>query len=97
MCELPLVCELSANRRLHHADGPALTYADGFAQYAWDGVLVERRIIEQPKSITVEQIEAEINAEIRRVMMAAVARNVMRAATSSGLSIPGVDGGGAKK
>jgi hypothetical protein len=69
LCEKPLVCRLNQMRRLHCADGPALTYSDGFAQYVWNGVVVPRQIIESPQSITVQQIEDETNAEIRRVML----------------------------
>jgi hypothetical protein len=35
----------------------------------WHGVRVTRQIIEFPDSIKVEQIEAEENAEVRRVMI----------------------------
>lgn len=55
--------------RLHAADGPALAYSDGFAIHAWHGVRVPARIIETPDTITSEEITAEPNAEVRRVML----------------------------
>lgn len=60
---------LDAAERLHNPSGPALEYGDGLAVYAWHGVCVEPRIITDPGSITVEEIEREGNAEIRRVMI----------------------------
>lgn len=69
VCEKPTAFHITQLRRLHNADGPALAYADGFAEYAWQGVLVPKFIIEDPKSITVELIESNQNVEIRRVML----------------------------
>jgi hypothetical protein len=55
--------------RLHNLRGPALEYPDGFAIYAAHGVRLSPDIILDPSSITVARIEAEKNAEIRRVMI----------------------------
>jgi len=55
--------------RIHCENGPAIAYPDGWAMYAIHGVRVPWDIIEQPDSITVERIDAEQNAEVRRVMM----------------------------
>jgi hypothetical protein len=53
--------------RLHCADGPAMSFADGFAVYAWHGVLIpERYYTEEP---TAQKILAEQNAEVRRALM----------------------------
>jgi hypothetical protein len=60
------VVKIDGAGRLHCQDGPAVAYADGYGLWAWNGVRVEREVIEQP--ITVEQIENEKNAEVRRVM-----------------------------
>jgi hypothetical protein len=58
--------------RLHSADGPAIAYQDGWGVYAIHGVRIpfeQRHIVERPEAITVEEIEAEENTEIRRVMI----------------------------
>ena len=55
--------------RLHAETGPSIKYRDGWALHHWHGVFVEPWIIEQPALITVEKIESEGNAEIRRVMV----------------------------
>ncbi len=55
--------------RLHREDGPAVAYPDGFKIYAVHGVRLPEDVIETPASITVERIERETNAEVRRVMI----------------------------
>ena len=54
--------------RLHGERGPALRFPDGTAIWADHGVEVPSDIITDPDSITVERIDAETNAEVRRVM-----------------------------
>lgn len=54
---------------MHNELGPALLFPDGYAAYAWHGVHVGESIIEAPQEITVETIESEWNAEVRRVML----------------------------
>jgi hypothetical protein len=44
-------------------------YPDGWSIYAWHGVRVPSFVIEQPETITVDQITKEENAEVRRVMV----------------------------
>lgn len=56
-------------RRLHSADGPVIKFADGFAEYAWQGVFVPRHVIESPEQITVEEIDKSLNVEVRRVLI----------------------------
>lgn len=55
--------------RLHCEDGPAVRYADGESAYFWRGLEVEKRIIMDPESITKKEIDAQNNAEMRRVLM----------------------------
>jgi hypothetical protein len=55
--------------RLHSLDGPAIQYRDGWGLWAVNGVRVARYIVEAPEEITVEKIEVETNAEVRRVMV----------------------------
>ncbi|WP_093257971.1 DUF6745 domain-containing protein [Thermostaphylospora chromogena] len=49
--------------RLHHADGPAVRYADGWDVHAWHGTSVPSWVIDDP---SVERIAREENVEIRR-------------------------------
>jgi len=56
-----------ATGRPHCADGPALKCADGFTLYAWKGMRTPEKVIKG--DFTVKEIDAERNAEIRRVMI----------------------------
>jgi hypothetical protein len=55
--------------RLHNESGPAVRYPDGWSIYAIHAVRVPQRVVEEPETITVEQIRGERNAEVRRVMI----------------------------
>jgi len=55
--------------RLHCGTGPALVYADGWAEYFWHGVRVPKSVITQPKRITVKRIMKEANTGIRQAMI----------------------------
>ena len=55
--------------RLHHESGMAVRYRDGWGLHVWHGVRVPALVIEHPEQITVAMIEAEANAEVRRVMV----------------------------
>ncbi|SEG76924.1 hypothetical protein SAMN05444920_104431 [Nonomuraea solani] len=49
--------------RLHHADGPALRYGDGWDLYAWHGTQVPPWVLEDP---AIDRIANEPNVEVRR-------------------------------
>ena len=68
VCDRPKVVSLDDRKRLHREDGPAVEYRDGWGCYVWHGVRVPANVIEHPELITIAQIEAEDNAEVRRVM-----------------------------
>ena len=55
--------------RLHSTSAMAANYTDGWGVYAIHGVTVPQYVVESPIDITPEKIEAEPNAEIRRVMV----------------------------
>ena len=65
----PEKTSVNAQGRLHSLDGPAIQYRDGWGLWAVNGVRVARYIVEAPEEITVEKIEVETNAEVRRVMV----------------------------
>lgn len=55
--------------RLDRADGPALSYADGFALHAWRGMPVPAEFLAGLADVSVERIRTEENAELRRVLL----------------------------
>lgn len=55
--------------RLHSLSGPACAWPDGWSIYAVHGVCVPRHVVEQPAKLSVMEIDAERNAEVRRVMI----------------------------
>jgi hypothetical protein len=69
MCERPAVQLVDAQGRLHCETGPALLCRDGWPVHAVHGVRVPGWVIEKKEEITFAKIEAETNAEVRRVMM----------------------------
>ncbi len=69
VCKQPLRVETNDEGRLHSVDGPAIPYADGYCIYSINGVTVSERTVVTPEEITVEEIESEINLEVRRVML----------------------------
>jgi hypothetical protein len=58
-----------SSHRLHREDGPAVRFADGWSMWAIHGVRVTEQIVMAPETLTVEQIDAEQNAEVKRVML----------------------------
>jgi hypothetical protein len=69
MTERPLGLHLDGQGRLHRPDGPALTYPDGFALHAWHGLRVPAWLIAQLPRLRMQDIQAQANAELRRVML----------------------------
>ena len=63
------VLERNEQGRLHCVSGPAVAYPDGWSIYAVNGVRVPELVVMRPYEITVAMIEAEANAEVRRVMI----------------------------
>jgi hypothetical protein len=55
--------------RLHCEFDKAIKYRDGWGVYSWHGVTVPEKLIMTPELITVAEIEAEQNAEIKRIMI----------------------------
>lgn len=55
--------------RPHAADGPAVVWPDGTEAFAWHGLPVDRRLVTEPDTITLSEIDAERNVELRRVLV----------------------------
>ncbi|MBW8484860.1 DUF6745 domain-containing protein [Actinomadura parmotrematis] len=55
--------------RLHNGAGPALAYPDGFALHAWRGMPIPADFVASLGGLTTARIDAEGNAELRRVML----------------------------
>ena len=56
------------SHRLHNDSGAAILW-DGWGVWAIYGVRVPRRIVEAPQTITLDEINAQTNAEVQRVMI----------------------------
>lgn len=69
LTERPNVIKRDNRGRLHNETGMAVGYPDGWGLYAWNGILVPEDVIVLQEPITFERIEAETNAEIRRVLI----------------------------
>jgi hypothetical protein len=65
----PVRLLVDAQSRPHSDDGPFCAWRDGTALWAWHGVRVPPQVILAPQTLTAEQIAAEPNQEVRRVMI----------------------------
>ncbi len=52
---------------LHNQDGPAMSFRDGYQVFSINGVSVPANLLRE--SISIEQIDAQQNVEIRRIMI----------------------------
>lgn len=68
-CRRPLSCSLDGSDRVHNEDGPAMVWRDGYEVYAWKGINVDKHLIMNKRTLTIAEILAEPNAEIRRTMV----------------------------
>lgn len=57
------------DNRPHCEEGPSHLWRDGWSLWHWHGVAVTEQIIMHPETITAAQVQAEENAEARRVMV----------------------------
>jgi hypothetical protein len=69
LTDRPSVIARDHEGELHRTDGPALAYRDGYGLWAIHGVRVKQQIVEAPETLKPEEILAEPNAEVRRVMI----------------------------
>jgi hypothetical protein len=59
--------KVDESNRLYSASGPAFVWLNDVRDYYWHGVRVESYVVDHPERITVADIEAETNMEVRRV------------------------------
>ncbi|WP_328472440.1 hypothetical protein OHA21_09910 [Actinoplanes sp. NBC_00393] len=69
LTERPVTLTRDNVGRLHCGDGPALAFPDGYGLWAWRGMPIPPSLAASLPSLTVGEIRAEKNAEIRRVML----------------------------
>lgn len=69
VCKAPVEVRFDNRQRLHHDTRPAIEYPDGSGFCYWHNVLVPSHVICAPETISLEEIENEQNAEVRRVMI----------------------------
>jgi hypothetical protein len=69
LVERPDVVGTDATGRLHCASGSALRYGDGWSVHAWKGVAVPAWVIARPHDITLDWIDAQIDAPVRHAMI----------------------------
>ncbi len=55
--------------RLHRGEGAALEFPDGYGLWAWRGMPIPADLAAELPTLTVDRIQREENAEIRRVML----------------------------
>jgi len=60
---------LDERGRLHNQNDMSVRYRDGWGVYAIHGARVPEWVVTRPAEITADKIEAETNAEVRRVMI----------------------------
>lgn len=69
ICDKPCAMEQDENKNPHCETGAAIAWTDGFGAYTLHNIHVEARFLLQPETITVKDILAQTNAEIRRVLI----------------------------
>lgn len=69
LTERPVVLRRNSRNQLHCETGPALQYPDGWGIFVVNGVRVTEQIVMSPATLTKEQITAETNSEVKRVMI----------------------------
>ena len=70
--DFPLFIKKDADNRPHCEDGPSHQWRDGWKLYFWHGFFItpdNSWIITNPEKITVDLIDKEENAELKRVMI----------------------------
>jgi hypothetical protein len=69
VCERPAWIDRDAQGRLHSTTRQAIEWPDGWGLYKIHGVTVPADVVLHPESLTVDRIDTETNAEVRRVII----------------------------
>lgn len=69
LSERPVELHRDNRSRLHNEDSACMRFSDNWSIFAWHGVLVPGYVILLPEPLTFSLIEAEPNAEVRRVLI----------------------------
>lgn len=67
VCDFPDVININADKQPHCDDGPSHRWSDGWSIWNIDGIRVDEQIVMHPETQTIEQINAEVNADIRSI------------------------------
>lgn len=68
ICDRPTEVHME-NGVCHNEKGPAIAYSDGFKCFVIEGHNVTEQIVMAPETLTLEQIDTEGNAEVKRIMI----------------------------
>lgn len=63
------VIHFDERARFHNTEGPAVEFTDGTKLYWIEGIPVSPSVVEDPSSITFNQIRREHNLEVKRVLI----------------------------
>ena len=69
VCDRPEMIARDERGRLHNEGGPSIRFRDGWSLWHIHGVAVPDQVVLHPETLTVKQIDAETNAEVKRVMV----------------------------
>lgn len=70
ICDRPRSIVLDPDSgELHNIEGPAISYDGGFNVYAIEGYVVPEHVVTNPDTITIEEINNELNEEVRRILV----------------------------
>ncbi len=69
VCDRPESFLIDEEFRLNNRQGPAVKYRDGFKMYAIENKYIPEKFIENPESITIEDIQNEKDMETQRIMI----------------------------
>lgn len=92
----PKFIKLDERSRLHSIEGPCVEWEDGHRHYHLHGLRVEERWVENPETITGEEVLKNRNVEARRAMISLMGYEVFLEKVKAKVRDEWVDGGGVK-